>query len=420
MFKKISSLLLILFISGVIYAQPVVSKILYSDFIQLPTDSSETIYYTYKIPLNHLVFEKESDLFLAQYRLSLEVFDSVNQKFITRAIKEKNIQVADYEQTNSSYIFSEGVLELNLNPGIYSVTEILYDYKSNKEFKLPSYQEIVDSNKQIIYPIIVNTQQMECNSAKSSVLSNYGGHLPFDENEYTFVIPVKNPKPDSLFITIIQNKDTLYSGTMENPEEERIKLNECGGKLVIDEIPGVSDYSIFKINGVSNKIKEGPFLIKVSIHSDDSNPEKLQLKCDWIDKPRSLADPEIAIKALKFIEKDSIISLLLSADDEKYERELAAYWKKIDPTPKTEFNPLMQEYYLRIDYAVKNFNTIGGLNGANTDRGKVYIKFGKPVDIIRASDDHGNVIETWTYNNPQRKFVFIDKKGTGEFSLISG
>ncbi len=420
MFKKFTSFLIIFFITGVIYAQPVVSKILYSDFIQLPTDSSETIYYTYKIPLNHLVFEKESDLFLAQYRLSLEVFDSANQKFITRAIKEKNIQVADYEQTNSSYIFSEGVLELNLNPGIYSVTEILYDYKSNKEFKLPSFKEIVDSNQRIVYPIIVSTQQMECNSAKSSVLSNYGGHLPFDENEYTFVIPVKNPKPDSLFVTIIQNKDTLYSRKIERPEQERIKLNECGGKLVIDEIPGVNNYSIFKISGVSNKIKEGPFLIIVSVHSDDSNPEKLQLKCDWIDKPRSLVDPEIAIKALKFIEKDSIISSLLSADDEKYGQELATYWKKIDPTPNTEFNPLMQEYYLRIDYAVKNFNSIGGLNGANTDRGKVYIKFGKPIDIIRASDDHGNIIETWTYNNPQRKFVFIDKKGTGEFSLING
>ena len=80
----------------------------------------------------------------------------------------------------------------------------------------------------------------------------------------------------------------------------------------------------------------------------------------------------------------------------------------------------MQEFYLRIDYAIRNFKTIAGANGANTDRGKVYIKFGKPVNIDRTSDNHGNIIETWTYNNPQRKFVFVDKKGTGDFSLISG
>ena len=74
----------------------------------------------------------------------------------------------------------------------------------------------------------------------------------------------------------------------------------------------------------------------------------------------------------------------------------------------------MEEYYLRVDYASRNFTTITGTNGANTDRGKIYIRFGKPTEINRSSDDHGYIIETWTYNDTQRKFVFVDKKGTGK------
>ncbi len=416
--SKLTFFLSVLIMSGLIYAQSGRPQVLYSDFIQLPSGDSVDVYYTYKIPLNRLVFEKGSDLFLAQYRMSVEVFDSSGMKFVTRAIKEKSIQVSDYEQTRSPEIYSEGVLELYLSPGTYSVIEILYDYKSGRELKLPANFLKVDPVKNILPPLVVNENSTECGSRV--VLANYAGGLPFDEKKYSFVIPVKNSESDSLSAVVIQNKDTLYKTVLSNPLKEKISLGECGGKIIIDTGSGSILYSLFSIVGISNSIKEGGFQINVSDKKDPEKQEKFQLGCKWINKPLSLANPELAISALKFIEKDSVIKELLEGDDDKYSEKLAAYWKKIDPTPNTEFNPLMQEFYTRIDYAVKNFATITGANGAKTDRGKVYIKFGKPIDVNRSSDDHGNIIETWTYNNPQRKFVFVDKKGTGDFSLISG
>ncbi len=410
--------LLMLFLSGLIYSQSGMPQILYSDFVQLPSDDSADVYYCYKIPLNRLFFEKESDLFLAQYRISVEVFDSSGLKFVTRALKEKNIQVPDYEQTRSPLIYSEGLLKLELSPGVYSILEILYDSKSGRELKLPPYPLRLVPLKNILSPLIVNESMAECNNW--NVLTNYGGSLPFDEKKYSLIIPVKNPKYDSLSVTVIQNKDTLFNKILSKPLKEKIKLGECGGKVIIDETPNGSLYSLYSIDGVSSDIKEGGFQVIVSEKNEPGESEKFQVGCRWIDKPLSLKNPEMAITALKFIEKDSVISELLSGDDEDYAEQLAEYWKKTDPTPGTEFNPLMQEFYTRIDFAVKNFATISGASGANTDRGKVYIRFGKPVDINRTSDYHGNIIETWIYNNPQRKFVFVDKKGTGDFSLISG
>ena len=418
--KKLSLFLCIILLAGVSHAQQGFPKLLYSDFVQLPSDSLNTIYYTYKIPLNHLVFEKEANLFLAQYRISVEVFDSKDEKFITRSIKEKNIQVPDYEQTRSPIIFSEGILTLNLNPGIYSVIEILYDYKSNREMRQPPMDVKFDTLKNIISPLVIEDQTIECNGKDSPVLANYGGQLPFDEDKYSFIIPVIDKGKDSLFVQIIQNKDTLYRNILTDPIKETVSLSECGGKVFLDESREKTGYNLFRIDGVSNHIAEGPFQIKASLINQPSGQDKFTLACQWINKPVSLRDPEMAIEALKFIEKDSVINSLLKGEDKDYEKKLAAYWKKIDPTPETEFNPLMQEFYTRIDYAIRNFKTIAGANGANTDRGKVYIKFGKPENIDRTSDNHGNIIETWTYINPQRKFVFVDKKGTGDFSLISG
>ena len=420
MSKIISFFLTLIIFSGVNNAQPEMPRLLYSNIIQFSSDSTENVYYTYKIPLNHLVFEKEADLFLAQYRISVEVFNADNQKFITRAIKEKNIQVPDYKQTMSPLIFSEGVLKLDLSPGTYSMMEILYDSKSDRELKLPPHTIKIDPAKTLATPFIINDRTVECNDRKLPVLANYGGDLPFDENRYTFIFPVKGDKTDSLFVNVIQAADTLFNGILLNPEKDRISLNECGGKILLETDTSKKDYNIFRIEGLSTKISEGAFRINVSEDPNFSKSERYSATCRWIDKPESLRDPELAIKALKFIESDSVISSLLEGDDENYPANLTEYWKKIDPSPGTEFNPLMQEFYNRIDYAAKNFTSIGGSNGANTDRGKIYIKFGKPVEVNRTSDNYGNIIETWTYNNPQRKFVFVDKKGTGDFSLISG
>jgi GWxTD domain-containing protein len=78
----------------------------------------------------------------------------------------------------------------------------------------------------------------------------------------------------------------------------------------------------------------------------------------------------------------------------------------------------MTEYYRRIDYAAKEFRGLGKDNGIKTDRGMIYIRFGKPDEVERTSNNQGQVVETWTYKNPERKFVFVDKRGLGNFTLI--
>lgn len=128
-------------------------------------------------------------------------------------------------------------------------------------------------------------------------------------------------------------------------------------------------------------------------------------------------DPEKAIENLSFIASDSIIYTLLQESTSDYPNVLSEYWKKYDPTPETVFNEVMSEYYKRIDYAIKEFKGIGKINGAKTDRGVVYIKFGHPEKIERSSNSMGQIVETWTYAKPDRIFSFIDKDGKGNFNL---
>jgi GWxTD domain-containing protein len=133
-----------------------------------------------------------------------------------------------------------------------------------------------------------------------------------------------------------------------------------------------------------------------------------------------LLDPEKAIEYLEFIEPDSVIQKMLDEEESEYSKILNEYWAGYDPDPETVFNPLMAEYYNRIDYAFKEFRGIGKENGASTDRGMIYVRFGKPEKVERASNLQGHVTEAWFYNNPERKFIFVDKKGTGNFILVNG
>ncbi len=84
----------------------------------------------------------------------------------------------------------------------------------------------------------------------------------------------------------------------------------------------------------------------------------------WANKPFSLRDPEIAIELLEFIENDQVIADMLEKDEEEYPEVLKEYWAQYDPSPETVFNPIMQEYYSRIDYAANEFVSIGRENGS--------------------------------------------------------
>jgi hypothetical protein len=71
-----------------------------------------------------------------------------------------------------------------------------------------------------------------------------------------------------------------------------------------------------------------------------------------------------------------------------------------------------------VDYAAINFRTLANKTGAETDRGKTFIKYGKPSKTDRNSNTKGKIIETWYYDNIGVNFSFVDYAGTGDFTLI--
>src|SRR5438046_8451459 len=62
--------------------------------------------------------------------------------------------------------------------------------------------------------------------------------------------------------------------------------------------------------------------------------------------------------------------------DEEREQFIEQFWLRRDPSPDTVENEFKEEHYARIAYANERYAS--GIPGWKTDRGRIYILYGKP------------------------------------------
>src|SRR5262245_52438265 len=123
----------------------------------------------------------------------------------------------------------------------------------------------------------------------------------------------------------------------------------------------------------------------------------------------------------------------LKTDDER-EQFIEGFWRRRDPDPDTDVNEYLEEYYQRIAYANEHYTS--GAPGWKTDRGRIYIMFGK-ADQIETHPSGGSYdrpawegggttstypFEIWWYRyiegvGSDVEIEFVDPTGSGEYRI---
>src|SRR4029077_6039286 len=67
------------------------------------------------------------------------------------------------------------------------------------------------------------------------------------------------------------------------------------------------------------------------------------------------------------------------SNDEERDNFIEAFWQRRDPSPDTEENEYKEEHYRRIAYANEHF--AAGIPGWKSDRGRIWIVYGKPDEV---------------------------------------
>src|SRR6202051_2209936 len=109
------------------------------------------------------------------------------------------------------------------------------------------------------------------------------------------------------------------------------------------------------------------------------------------------------------------------SNDQERDNFIEAFWQRRDPTPDTEENEYKEEHYQRIAYANEHF--AAGVPGWKTDRGRIYIVFGKPDEIDshpsggtyeRPMDEGGGETSTFPFEDWRYRYI----EGIGQEVII--
>src|SRR5215472_13441280 len=122
------------------------------------------------------------------------------------------------------------------------------------------------------------------------------------------------------------------------------------------------------------------------------------------------------------------------SNDEERDNFIEAFWQRRDPTPDTEENEYKEEHYQRIAYANEHF--AAGVPGWKTDRGRIYIVFGKPDEIDshpsggtyeRPMEEGGGETSTFPFEDWRYRYIegigqeviveFVDTCMCGEYHM---
>ena len=117
------------------------------------------------------------------------------------------------------------------------------------------------------------------------------------------------------------------------------------------------------------------------------------------------------------ISDDERKAFMTLSNDEERDAFIEAFWQRRNPNPDSPENEFREEHYRRIQYANDHF--AAGKPGWKTDRGHVYISFGKPDDIeshpsggtyLRPQDEGGGTTSTFPFEIWHYRYI----EGIGE------
>ncbi len=327
------------------------------------------------IPNNKMVFYKGENGFISNLSFNVIVNDANNNIILNDSWDEQVIE--DYfedTKSNNKLVINKNLL---LPEGNYSLNLFINDYNNhiswykkndfavNKNTNFPEISIYQKKNNQFKH--IMNDQILDLDTI-------WINSLMFD-NFNKFKINYK------YYSTTLDTTKLVYESIVDNDNYKEYFPIE-----IIDDF-----FNTLEINMVLN----------------DKNKKKI------INFNREIDiqfDYSLLVGPMQYILENSEFSLYRkynSLNDSSKIEYIMNYWNLND----NEKNNLFEEFYKRVIYTNKNFG-YSSASGWESDRGKVYIIYGKPIDIKNQFDIDGDY-EIWVYKN-NLQFIFINRYGIYE------
>ena len=369
----------------------------------------------YKIFNHKLTFVKDEERFKASYEIEVALF-SKNKQFTASSHEEEYI-VETYQETQSTENFLINQTNLYLPEGDYKLRVKLIDHNSNqvsqleKQIYLPSQgtNKIIFSGLELARGVKEDLDSSKFSKRGKEIIPSVSAFFGDPQNLFWVYLELYNLKIsgtlDYLLLYELEaaNKSIVFRDTSKTtliPSADKIFYEFK--KIQIEDMPGGS-YTL----RVRLTDKRGREIANVQKDLNIEWSLLYQVKTEYLK----------AIDLLRYVAKSKELEELKEAKEEERVAKWLEFWKSKDPTPDTPENELRDEYYKRVRYANQHFR-IYDKEGYKTDMGMVYIKFGPPDEMDRHPFELSTrAYQIWYYYRLNRRFLFIDVTGYGEYEL---
>ena len=352
----------------------------------IPGGDSAEVIFNYSVPLRNLTYVKSGNAYEGRYRLEMEIYRG--KELYTSVVKDyyEEVDTLPPPDIRKSRYFS-----LYFPPGSYRFNIRLLDRIS---------RSLIDSAR-----VSLNIEPKDI---------QIGSLITVFPNEKLDLDPRREfTDADSLLYIRIP----IYS-----TKEETLRV-----RVILDPWKGKRRTMEFKY-ALSKGYNEIPLDYDIS----DLGFDQYDLIVEFYDsRGRKIASRKIRFTRVGFLaltdrQRKDLISILEFVYPGEFTRYLKKYngdflkawdefWKDKDPTPNTPRNELKEQFLQRYKYAMYNFSRYGRIN----DMGRIYIKYGPPDYIYKEEFSlEGRPYQIWYYQTLNRRFLFVDKYGTGEYELV--
>ena len=357
-----------------------------------------------QFPYSVLQFVKTNNQFEANYTVTIEIKNDDTDEVITD-VYDESITTLSYETSVSPQSRKISIRSFELPAGEYEFEILVTDNESSNEFEKTFEKEIlVKENNTFLSDVILIRNSVEI-SGKKQLVPNISRILLQSQRNLSFYLNVFSDTERSINLTY-KILDAEDERVFEISEPFALKK---GSNTVVKTLTHLNiNLGLYKL------------IVHETGKDDDEDLRTKSFRSIIKGFPPSITDLNVAIKQLKYIarpfEYDAINSDSLTHSQKM--QQFIAFWKTKDPDPSTPRNEVLVEYYRRVDFANQRFKGYG--EGWKTDMGFIYILFGNPDTVDRQPfNNNSKPYEIWFYNKINRRFIFVDRTGFGDYRLLN-
>jgi len=416
---------------------------------------------------NNIVFNYDYSVFKGENGKSiLEIYYSVSQQSLTYVKTENKYEAAALVQitisdiTGSNIFFSNvykspsviedtsknninqkliGQVNYQLDNGKYKLSIMgsdFYDSTKSDQFEQEITVDFSGSGKVMISDIELSTSINKSDNTNSpfykntlEIIPNPSGLYGMNLNELHYYYEIYGLTENNISenYTINYSVNDLNNVNLISSSKQFKRKNDSKadfGKFIIDSLDRGSYF--FKVT-ISDTLKnvnissEKKFYIfnnsRIPVTTSDQND---YLKSEYSNKSETEIENDF----------DKMIYVMSDKDQDKFEnlktlndkrKFLFDFWKAKDINPNTQVLESKIEYFKRVSEANKSYKE-AYTEGWKTDRGRIYIIYGKPDDVEKYPfESQSKSYEIWKYNSIEGggecSFVEI-QQATGVYKLV--